>query len=244
VAAAAAASCNKTDTTMRTPAGGQRAPPPAKPPGSPALTAAVTHAQFVKLKSSPLPPAHPPGRAAAGDPAKQLQALLAIRAAVDRGGGALPEWSQSSGGGGGGGYCRWPGVTCEGSDVVGVSIYGRGGSTPAPWGALPPVWTLQALPALRWLKVDGWGIKGSLPGDYGGLGGLQELVLTVDGYGGGIPSEWSGMTSLKRLVLRWVCFFAGARVRIGSVLRVVVVVVARAAARSFIFQGARPLSSA
>jgi len=121
---------------------------------------------------------------------------------VDAGGKAYPEWTQSNGGGAK--YCKWPGVACEGSDVVGISIHSRGGM-PSPWGSLPPAPALQDLPRLKWLKInsDGWGIKGKLPADYGKLTGLQELVLTVDGYGGSIPPEWSGMSSLKRLVLKY-----------------------------------------
>ena len=124
-----------------------------------------------------------------------------MRAAVDRSGRALPEWYE--GNGRDGAYCKWPGVWCEGRDVVGLSLYQRP-KQGALSGRLPSGNVLARLPKLRKFEVNGWGVRGRLRRNYAQLSGLQELVLTVDGAGTGIPAAWGGgMQGLQRLVLKY-----------------------------------------
>ena len=122
-----------------------------------------------------------------------------MKASLDAGGRALPEWSEGSGQNGA--FCTWPGVWCDGGAVAGVSVYQRP-NMGAPAGQLPGADVLRGLPRLSHLRVEGWGVRGRLRPDYGGLAGLRELVLTVDGTGSGVPPEWGGMKSLQRLVVK------------------------------------------
>jgi Leucine-rich repeat (LRR) protein len=128
----------------------------------------------------------------------QVDALLAIKAAVDKYNNVLSDWSQSNANN----YCRWTGVYCENGDVRGLTLAGNGKGGAAPHGKLPPASALRALPRLWALRVDGWGVRSALPAGYGDLSSLGELVLNVDGMGSNVPPQWGNLRSLKRLVLK------------------------------------------
>jgi hypothetical protein len=145
------------------------------------------------------PPAPPAAPFNPADPAgSQLKALLTIRASIDANGWLADEWTEQRGGGGA--YCTaFEGVVCDGEKyVTGIKFHDDGDPL---GGTLPPAQALQQLPRLKALWLSKTFLTGTLPADWGSLGGLEELRLGQNQLFGRIPREWSGMTRLRKLLL-------------------------------------------
>jgi hypothetical protein len=128
-----------------------------------------------------------------------MRALLAVGAAIDPSGSGLPSWTAAKGANGG--FCSFAGVACDAAyDVVKIDLTGSdlgkvGG------GTLPPASVLAGLPKLKAVRMWSSRLKGTLPQDWGTLGGLEEVSLFSNELTGGVPPEWRGMGLLKWLDL-------------------------------------------
>jgi hypothetical protein len=119
------------------------------------------------------PDSAPPTSALASPSASaQLDALLAIKDAVDKKGAALRSWDPAKGAGGA--FCRaFSGVKCDAAgDVVAIGLRGL-----ALGGALPSGALLGELPKLITLDCTNAGLTGPVPIDYGSLAAIKELRL-------------------------------------------------------------------
>lgn len=157
----------------------------AKGPNSPAAT------------SPPAPAALPASVSASL--ASQMQALLQVKAAVDKKG-VLNTWTTALGTNGG--YCsQFVGVTCDEMQFV-TNISLTRGNSGIMGGTLPPASSFMALPRLKSILFYELDITGTLPADYGNLTQLQ--VIHVEGnptLTGPLPREWAGLARLEVLHL-------------------------------------------
>jgi Leucine-rich repeat (LRR) protein len=124
----------------------------------------------------------------------QQQALLAIKAAVDKGG--VLKWQPSSTGGTTQ-YCSWQGVVCnEAGDVQELRLTGR-----RLVGNLPRAELLLVLPKLETLAFGNNTISGPLPPEYSRLNGLKQLYVWNNPVGGSIPCTFTALDSLTDMDL-------------------------------------------
>jgi hypothetical protein len=128
----------------------------------------------------------------------QLRALLAVMAALDGNSSGLPGWTAAKGAGGG--FCSFAGVTCDSAgDVVKIDL---GSVDWAGGGTLPLASVLAGLPKLREVSLYGLSLRGTLPRDWGLLGGLGDVDLSTNELTGSLPPEWKGLGALKALHLK------------------------------------------
>jgi hypothetical protein len=145
-------------------------------------------------------------------PSAQLEALLRIKAAIDKSG-VLHDWTRASGldtGTGENGYCRWHGVRCQitarlsytsNVDTIDIHTSGKAGIQ-GLMGSLPPAAAFTGLGGLRDLSIrDQPGLSGTLPGDWPRLTQLRQLVINNTSVSGTIPSTWGSWSSLVNMVL-------------------------------------------
>nr|CAB3480995.1 unnamed protein product [Digitaria exilis] len=131
--------------------------------------------------------------AAAQDLAGDRAALLALRAALDRG--RLLPWDTTAAT-----PCQWRGVTCAPSNtgeqrVVKLQLPGKQLSGTIPAG------TLGNLTALTKLSLRHNGITGEIPADVGDLGELRVLSLRNNRLTGGVPDGVFSLATLRHLDL-------------------------------------------
>ena len=155
------------------------------------------------------PPAATPAPAAApkqqGPAMSQLQALLGIRAAIDKTGALASSWTAEKGANAG--FCNnFAGVTCDGAKNVAnitvnelTKLNGKAGIKLG--GTLPSAGSLKALPKLKTFDVSNVSLTGPLPPGWGALAQLEDIRLYSNNITGPLPKEWSGLTRLKVLHL-------------------------------------------
>jgi hypothetical protein len=122
----------------------------------------------------------------------QQQALLAIKAAIDKEN--ILKWQPNSAAGATQ-HCSWQGVMCnDAGDVTQLSLTGR-----RLVGKLPRAELLLALPKLETLAFGNNTLSGPLPPEYGQLTGLKQLYVWSNPVGGSIPCSFAGLESLTDL---------------------------------------------
>jgi hypothetical protein len=138
-------------------------------------------------------------------PRSQLEALLQIKAAIDKKN-ILFFWTAKTGAGGR--YCSWPGVKCDNAgDVTELNPQAKDGP-PETWhdgpelgGVLPSGVALRGLPKLSLLKLSSKGLSGTLPADWGLMQKPPRFELSHNQLAGTLPAGWSRMTKLFSLAL-------------------------------------------
>ncbi len=131
-------------------------------------------------------------QAAAGIPAGERQALVALYDATD---GA--NWgNHSNWNGPGGTECTWYGVTC---DAGGTTVQMLDLSWNDLSGSIPP--EVGNLTGLAWLDLSFNQLLGSIPAELANLKSLDYLDLSFDQLSGPIPTELGNLARLTRLDL-------------------------------------------
>ena len=90
--------------------------------------------------------------------------------------------------------CTWFGISCDGSNVVSISMPDNGLS-----GTLPV--ELGNLSALENLLLYSNALTGSIPTQLGNLSSLESLSLNNNALSGAIPSELGNLSNLTTLYL-------------------------------------------
>lgn len=97
--------------------------------------------------------------------------------------------------------CTWAGVGCDGSGkIINITIAKDDNSGSDIGGSLPPEWAMLAN-SLQLIDLQGIGLTGAIPSEFGQLYKLQTLRLAENNMSGSISSDLSGMVSLKELSL-------------------------------------------
>jgi hypothetical protein len=121
---------------------------------------------------------------------RQVQALLQVKASVDKNG-LLAQWAANTGANGG--FCKWRGVNCNtNGDVASINL----GDLPVG-GTLPPAEPLLALPGLETLYWDRTKISGTLPESWGLLKNLKRIELRTNAISGTLPASYSRLGALE-----------------------------------------------
>lgn len=122
-------------------------------------------------------------------PASELDALLAVKAAIDSLNQVLTGWTRA--GGGNAAYCSWEGITCTDGAVTEIKFVGNR----ALGGVLPSASALQGLPRLVSLWLQDCGLGGELPAVLPPA--LRVLALGANSIAGTLP-DWSS-TALEEV---------------------------------------------
>ncbi|OEL19591.1 Cysteine-rich receptor-like protein kinase 5 [Dichanthelium oligosanthes] len=146
----------------------------------------------------------------------EVQALLALGAALDPTGRLLPSWvpgrnpcAPEAGGG-------FEGVACDARGAVAnVSLQGKGLA-----GTLPPA--VAGLRALTGLYLHYNALRGGIPREVASLADLTDLYLDVNSFSGTIPPEIGAMPSLQVLQLCYNQLTGSIPTQLGNLTRLTV----------------------
>ncbi|KAL4437441.1 hypothetical protein ABPG75_004580 [Micractinium tetrahymenae] len=136
-----------------------------------------------------------------------VQACLALAAAIDNWPAFLAAGAGSSGGAGHGWnsslpLCQWSGITCtDQQQVQSISLQCDNCAAPAA-GPLPAA--LANLSAVTTINLQGNELRGTLPPEWGAQGALpalQNLYLNDNQFTGSLPSSWGAPGSFPQLSL-------------------------------------------